>query len=230
MKIGVIDLGSNTIRLVIYVWDGFKLEKIHNIKRNAQSIKFVRFGRMDNDGMDVIVQTLKELMMIAKIHETQQLRIFATASLRNIENSDETKKYIEDRVQHPIEILNGEEESLYGFEGIKRITNLPSEGLSIDIGGGSTELTFFQNATARNLISIPIGSLNLGIKYVSNILPSVAEENQMRSAIRDHLDKIEWLNNVKISDLIGIGGSVRAIMKLQQPKTIKKILFIIYIC
>ena len=102
MKVGVIDLGSNTIRLVIYIWDGIKLEKIHNIKRYAQSIKFVHQGKMDQDGMDVIVQTLKELMMIARIHETQQLNIFATASLRNIENSQETKKYIENLIQHPI--------------------------------------------------------------------------------------------------------------------------------
>jgi exopolyphosphatase / guanosine-5'-triphosphate,3'-diphosphate pyrophosphatase len=216
MRIGVIDLGSNTIRLVIYIWDGEKLEKIHNIKRYAQSIKFVHQDKMDQDGMDVIVQTVKELMMIARIHETQQLNIFATASLRNIENSHETKEYIEKQIQHPVEILDGLDESLYGFEGIKRSINLPVDGLSIDIGGGSTELTYFRNQLAIQMISIPFGSLNLSLKCVSNVLPSVFEENQIRNIIREQIDRIEWLSDLKINSVIGIGGSVRAIMKLKQ--------------
>jgi exopolyphosphatase / guanosine-5'-triphosphate,3'-diphosphate pyrophosphatase len=216
MKIGVIDLGSNTIRLVIYSWNGKNLEKIHNIKRYAQSIKFVHSNKMNRDGMEVIALTLKELIMIARVHDTKQLSIFATASLRNIENSQKTKEYLEQSIQYPIDVLDGTHESLYGFEGMKITTSLPLEGLCIDIGGGSTELTYFKDNIAIHMISIPIGSLNLSLKCVANVLPSDAEEMKMRLIIRDQINTIEWLSHAELKNVIGIGGSVRAIMKLKR--------------
>ncbi len=60
MRIGVIDLGSNTIRLVVFNWDGKKLEKKHNVKRQAQSVKYVQDSQMSMMGLDQIVTHLKD--------------------------------------------------------------------------------------------------------------------------------------------------------------------------
>ena len=218
MKLGVIDLGSNTIRLVIYNWNGKKLEKLHNVKRKAQSIKYVHQGIMDQDGFNVIIETLKELLMIARIHDTRRINIFATASLRNIKNTQEAKQTIESAIHHPIEILDGVDESLFGFEGMKRTIELPLTGISVDIGGGSTEITYFKNKQALQAVSLPIGSLNLYMNQVGDVLPTDEEQVAIRKVIRSHLASIPWISHVKVDQVIGIGGSVRAIVRIHQAR------------
>jgi exopolyphosphatase/guanosine-5'-triphosphate,3'-diphosphate pyrophosphatase len=218
MRIGIIDLGSNSIRLVIYFWDGAKIEKKQDIKHQGQSIKFIKDQKMSQDGIDSIVTHLKELMVMARAYGVDELRIFATASLRNISNSNEAKAEIENRIMFPIEILNGYEESLFGFEGMKKIVRLPLEGISIDIGGGSSEITYFKNETAIFTDSIPIGSLSLYLDHVIDVVPNDYEQVAIRNTIQKALDELVWLNTIKVETIIGIGGTARAVMKLHQAR------------
>lgn len=218
MRIGVIDLGSNSIRLVIYFWDGKSISKIQDIKHQAQSIKYIQDLRMSKAGIDSIVTHLKELMVMARAYGVDELRIFATASLRNIANKDEAKAEIENAIQHPIDLLQGHEESLFGFEGMKKIVSLPLEGLSVDIGGGSTEITYFKNNLPVFSDSIPVGSLNLYLDHVIDVVPTDFEQVAIRHEVQDQLDKLEWLQGMSVETVIGIGGTARAVMKLHQAR------------
>lgn len=218
MRIGVIDLGSNNIRLVVYFWDGTAIHKIQDIKHQAQSIRYVQNRQLSKEGIDRMVTHLKELMVMARAFGIDELRIFATASLRNIDNSAQAKAEIENRIQHPIDVLQGFEESLIGFEGMKKVVKLPLEGISIDIGGGSTEITYFQNDEPIFSEAIPIGSLNLYFDHVIDVVPSDFEQIAIRKSIRDHLDRLPWLENRTVETVIGIGGTARAVMKLHQAR------------
>lgn len=218
MRLGVIDLGSNTIRLVVYRWDGIHLEKLYNIKHQTQNIKFVKNAQMSKEGLDSIVLTLKELMVVARAYDVEKLNIFATASLRNIRNTDEAVAYIQNEIEYPLDLLDGDEESLYGFEGMRRTVNLPMEGISVDIGGASTEITYFKNNKAVFMGSLPMGSLNLFIQHVHNVLPTESEQFLIRLDVKNHLDSLVWLKTIKVNSIIGIGGSARAIMRLHQAK------------
>jgi len=218
MRIGIIDLGSNSIRLVIYYWDGIKVEKKQDVKHQGQSIKFIKDQKMSQAGMDSIVTHLKELMVMARAYGIDELRIFATASLRNISNSKEAKAEIENKIMFPIDILNGYEESLFGFEGMKKVVRLPLEGISIDIGGGSSEITYFKNEVAVFTDSIPIGSLSLYLDHVVDVVPNDFEQVAMRHVIQNALDDLVWLDGLKVETIIGIGGTARAVMKLHQAR------------
>lgn len=218
MRIGIIDLGSNTIRLVVYFWNGKKLEKKHNIKRQAQSAKYIEDGTMSKVGVETIISNLKELLMIARTHDVTETRIFATASLRNIRNADAVKVQIESAINQKIDVLNGNDESLFGFEGMKRTVELPLEGVSVDVGGGSTEITHFSHGQAIHSISIPVGSLNLYLNHVQDVLPTEGELMLMRIEVQNALNQIEWLKKIHVDTLIGIGGSARAIMRLHQAR------------
>ncbi len=218
MRIGVIDLGSNSIRLVIYFWDGKSISKIQDVKHQAQSIKYIENLRLSKTGIDSIVTHLKELMVMARAYGVDDLRIFATASLRNIANSAEAKAEIENAIQHPIDVLQSHEESLFGFEGMKKIVALPLEGLSIDIGGGSTEITYFKNNVPVFSDSIPVGSLNLYLDHVIDVVPTDFEQVAIRRDVQDQLEKLKWLQDLKVETVIGIGGTARAVMKLHQAR------------
>jgi exopolyphosphatase/guanosine-5'-triphosphate,3'-diphosphate pyrophosphatase len=216
MKIGIIDVGSNTIRLVVYLWNGKKLQKQQNIKRRAQSVKYIQARKMKPMGVSVIVDTLRELLIIARANDCQDIRIFATASLRNIDNHVATKRTIEKAIGYPIDVLDGQEESLFGFEGMKRTVQLPLTGVSVDVGGGSTEITYFEHDQALATISLPLGSLNLYLQHVQDVLPSTSEMVFIRQEIQTALANVHWLNQRHVETVIGIGGSSRALMRLHQ--------------
>jgi len=99
MQVSVIDLGSNSIRLVIYKWNGKKLIKIQDVKRQAKSMKYIYHNQMSFDGIENIISTLKELILISKTLDTNDIRIFATAAIRNIKNSVEVRKTIESEIK-----------------------------------------------------------------------------------------------------------------------------------
>lgn len=216
MNIGLIDLGSNSIRLVIYHYAEGQLTKILNLKHAAKSILYVKDKKMSIEGVEVIVSTLKELIFIAKTYHLDYFRIFATASLRNVDNSKESVSAIESSIHHPIELLSDEQESSYGFEAVVKYESLPKEGLSIDIGGGSMEITYFVDGKLIHTTSIPIGSLNFYQQYVSNVLPNDAEQNLMRAHARTIFSNIVWLENKMTDHIIGIGGTSRAMVKMNK--------------
>lgn len=218
MQVSVIDLGSNSIRLVIYKWNGKKLTKIQDVKRQAMSMKYIHHNQMNFEGIENIISTLKELILISKSFGTNDIRIFATAAIRNIDNSEIVRKTIENEIRLKIDVLDGTEESLLGFEGAKQVIDLPNDGISIDIGGGSTEITYFKDKLPVFSDSIPIGSLNMYLNFVDNVLPTKGEQFLMNLEISNQLNHIEWLNNIKIDTIIGIGGSSRAIFKLYKTK------------
>lgn len=220
MQVSVIDLGSNSIRLVIYRWNGKKLIKIQDVKRQAKSMKFIHHNQMSFEGIENIISTLKELILISRSFSTNDIRIFATAVIRNIENSETVRKTIENELHVKIDVLDGIEESLLGFEGAKQVVELPNEGLSIDIGGGSTEITYFRNKMPVFSDSIPIGSLNMYLNFVDNVLPTKGEQFLMNLEISNQLNHIDWLNNLTLDTIIGIGGSSRAIFKLYRTKNV----------
>lgn len=218
MQVSVIDLGSNSIRLVIYKWNGKKLTKIQDVKRQAMSMKYIHHNQMNFEGIENIISTLKELILISKSFGTNDIRIFATAAIRNIENSEIVRKTIENEIRIKIDVLDGTEESILGFEGAKQVIDLPNEGISVDIGGGSTEITYFKDKLPVFSDSIPIGSLNMYLNFVDNVLPTKGEQFLMNLEISNHLNHIDWLSNLSIETVIGIGGSSRAIFKLYKTK------------
>lgn len=218
MRLGIIDLGSNSIRLVVYQWDGETLKTLHNVKKISKNLQFIHDAVMSKDGLDHIVSILRELMFLARGYDVETLDIFATASIRNIKNSAQARAYIENEIQSPIDVLEDHEESRLGFEGLKRQIELPLQGISIDIGGGSTEITFFRNNQVIASNSLPIGSLNLYLSHVHDVLPTPSEQFMIRLDVQNHLESLPWLSTLKVDTVIGIGGTARAILRLHQAK------------
>jgi exopolyphosphatase/guanosine-5'-triphosphate,3'-diphosphate pyrophosphatase len=214
MRIGIVDLGSNSIRLVIFDQKGSKLTKELNIKHTAKSVLYIKDRIMSSEGISVIVKTLKELKFISDVYAPGSFEIFATASLRNIDNSSETVKTIEELINYPINLLSGYQEAKFGFDSLINNNENNGEGLLIDIGGGSIEITHFKNDKLINTDSIPYGSLLFYTTHVSNILPNNTEQKVMREFISDQFKSIKWLSNLHVDKVVGIGGSSRALLKV----------------
>ncbi len=208
----VIDIGSNTIRLSIYKRTNNDFSLILTQKTMAGIIGYVdEMGIMSAEGIKVATTTLKSYKQILENIDIKDAFVFATASLRNIKNTYEVVAAIKKATEFDVDVMSGEMEGIYDFRGATRLLPL-KEGLLIDIGGGSTELVQYSDGKVVKSVSLPIGSLNMYNKNVSNILPSKKEVVKIRQYVKEVLANADIEGH--FPTLCGIGGTVRGVNRL----------------
>ncbi|MDR2719551.1 MAG: phosphatase [Nitrososphaerota archaeon] len=216
MKHAIIDLGSNSVRLAIYGYENGKFDKIFNQKEIAGLAEYVSNDTLSTSGISkacVILNDFKEIAL--NFTSLSDIHLVATASLRNVTNRDETVKLIIEETGLVPDVLEGETEATLGFVGASQYVNCDN-GVMIDIGGASTELVLFRNYRVVNLISLPIGCLNLFVKYVNGIIPTKSEMKQIKATISNQFSKINWETDTNYPLMIGVGGTLRATLKLSR--------------
>jgi exopolyphosphatase/guanosine-5'-triphosphate,3'-diphosphate pyrophosphatase len=145
---------------------------------------------------------------------------FATASLRNIENTDEVLSAIRAESGFSIRVLSGTEEAVFDYYGAIHSVALES-GLLVDIGGGSTELVFYQERQVVSTASLPIGSLNLYNRFVGGILPTQWEAAQIAAETLRQLQTIRLPEYpLSFQPICGVGGTARTIRKLLEDQKV----------
>lgn len=216
MYTGIVDIGSNTIRLIIYNIDKAKnIEKIFSYKETAGLAGYVEKGLLNPNGIAILNRTLTQIKKITDDLSIPKVWYFATASLRNINNSDAVLKIIRNELEIDIDIISNEDEGYLSYYAMKSLLNdkLNSEnGIIADIGGGSSEIVIFKRNRIIENTSLPIGSLNLHSKFVKGIMPDKKEIKAIKDEINAHLSKID--SNDTFSELIGVGGTFRLIPEL----------------
>lgn len=213
MQTGIVDIGSNTIRLVLYDIHKGKYKKLISKKKMAGLAGYTVDGEMSHQGIKKLVKILSGYQKIAGLLQIQKMYYFATASLRNIQNSKEVIRQVKKELGICIELISGEEEGYLDYYAVSKELHLKT-GILMDVGGGSSELVAFKNDEILGNRSLPIGSLNLYNKYVYGILPGVEEKIEMKQVIDRYLK--EYGHPVKVKQMIGIGGSIRAVHMLVQ--------------
>jgi len=214
MNHAVIDLGSNTVHLLVYGLENDEAVKIFSEKETAGLIGYVSGGVMSDDGIRKACETVNRLKDIAlDTVDLSNIHLFATASLREIKNRDEAVNIIKTETSLLPDVLSGDDEAMLGFIGASGNIDC-DDGIMIDIGGASTELVLFGNGVALNVSSMPVGSLNLYNEHVRGTVPTNEEKKRIKQATDEHLSRIDWAEGVACENMIGIGGTVRAFLKL----------------
>lgn len=207
----VIDIGSNTNRLVIFKKDGYgRLNEIENVKSVTRLRNYLdEEGNLSQEGIVTLLKTLRSFKEIVKTYSIHTLICAATATIRIAKNREKIKKIVYEQIGWDLEILTEEEEAFYGYLSVVNSTNI-HEGLTIDLGGASTEITYFNDRKMVYSHSFPFGSLSL--KYIFNEMKDI---NELELYINNQLSAIPWLRNLQ-TPLIGIGGSARNLAQIDQ--------------
>ncbi|MGL4790820.1 MAG: hypothetical protein ACRCW1_05355, partial [Anaerotignaceae bacterium] len=129
----------------------------------------------------------------------------------NINNTDDAVERITKATGLKIDLVSGEKEAVYGFVGATYFMEL-TDGVLIDIGGGSTELVFFKDGEIKKALSMPMGSLSMYSKYVDDIYPTKKEVAKIKNHVEEELKKLNGIEKYPI--ICGVGGTVRATCKL----------------
>ena len=213
MLYGVVDIGSNTVKLNVYNYRHNVINVEFSEKENLGLLFYINNGKLTDNGIEELVTVLKKMKNDLDYLKIDNYSFFSTASLRNIENIAEVLQIIKNRVNIEIDLLSGEEEGELSFYGLIP-TIKGDDGILIDLGGGSVEIVLFKDRKIYKKYSIPIGFLKMFNDYVSDIIPNKKECKLIEERIYFELDKIGLKNNEKIPFMCGVGGSIRAIKKL----------------
>ena len=185
-------------------------------KKDATGLaSYVRHGRMSPDGIERAVLVLLDFKVLLDEFNIEGFA-FATAALRNIDNSMEAIDELSKRTGISIVLLPGETEAELDFLGITCSVSLNS-GLMVDIGGASTELVIYKGHAIHKTFSMPIGSLNMYNRYVQHLIPGRTERRNIKQAVLNCLTQDEdfrkntWQN---IPGMCGVGGTIRAACRL----------------
>ena len=215
----VIDIGSNTIRLVIYTLENGRPHSMLNKKYPAGLAGYIdQANRITPEGIQVLLDVLTDIQSILQYIRPQSIFPFGTASLRNSANGAEIVALIRERCGLDVRILTGEEEAIFDYYGALE-NNIGDSGLLMDVGGGSTELTFFKNKQIVSATSIPLGSLNLYKKWVDSLLPTSKEAHRIKQEVRGYLHQLPLpTEDLDAQPVYSVGGTARAALKLMKAK------------
>lgn len=211
-KYGVVDIGSNTIRLEVYEVNENYMQLFFKKKEFAGLAGYVKKGVMHQDGIDKAIRVLTDYISICKLLGTVDMFIFATAAIRNASNSEEIIDKVESATMHKIDLISGEKEAELGFKAVTNQFGLES-GVNVDIGGGSTELTVYENGEFLISKSFSQGSLSLYTEFVDHILPTKSEISEMKKVIQKYIED-EKISNKQRKTIFGVGGTMRLLNKL----------------
>lgn len=180
----IIDIGSNSVRLVVYE----TLERCSQIFYNEKVV--CRLGKLKKDNYlletakDCTLETLLRFKQIAMSMQAEVFEIVATAALRDAVDGGEFAKLIESKIGLPIRILSGKEEALYAAKGII-YHYVDAKGVVADLGGGSLELAHLTDNDVKDGLTLPLGVLRVqndvcepfDIKRYSTHIQKVFSEN-----------------------------------------------------
>ncbi|MUV07206.1 exopolyphosphatase [Planococcaceae bacterium Storch 2/2-2] len=223
-KLAIVDIGSNTIRLVIYErLPGHKsYERTENMKVMARlRYYFDSLGKLSEEGIDKLIETLRAFQQTIEQYGVKRSEWIATASLRLARNQREVMQRVYDALGVSIRLLTDEEEAYYGYVAVTHSMNV-DRALTIDIGGGSTEVTYTADGEMKHFYSFPFGALSLRLQFIERDMATEKELRAMRDYVKKHFLSIDWLRHFEAYGenvpVISIGGSARNIGKMHQQE------------
>ena len=214
-KVAVVDIGSNTVKLVVYRVKGKKIEKIYSDSIYVRLLNYLKDGKLTEEGILKLEIVLRDFREKVEEFQTDCTIAFATYVVRVAENRKELLERIEEYLN--VEVLSGEEEAYYSALGALLDVKV-KKGLLFDIGGGSLEICEIVNSKPQSCKSYPLGTLSFK-DHVKNgyVEDEIGIRRQIRALVNPYDFKI-----YESEILIGVGGSIRPLRKIVGKRRIKK--------
>ncbi|MCP5432569.1 MAG: Ppx/GppA family phosphatase [Alphaproteobacteria bacterium] len=209
---GVVDIGSNSVRLVIFRALRRSPVILHNEKVMCGIGRaLASTGRLDADGAERALSALTRFRVVAEGLHVGTIEAVATAAARDAENGRAFLDEAERRIGAPIRLLSGEEEARYSALGV--IAGIPgADGIVGDLGGGSLELCSVARGEVGRGVTLPLGPLRLADVAGSDMA-------KVRKLVAEAVAGVSWLHEMRGRTLYAVGGAWRAFARLRLETT-----------
>ena len=212
-RAAVVDLGSNSVRLVVFEGKARNPVTIFNEKGVVRLGRGLETsGRLHPDGMQQALSLMQRFYAVARSMNAQPFEVLATAAVRDASNGPEFVEQLRRIMPDvPIRILSGEEEADYAATGV--LCGLPdADGLVADIGGGSLELVRLAGGQKYQMRTLRLGVIRLSDRAGGDL-------ERARALVEDDLLGVDWLPDCSGRTLYLVGGAFRALARLQISRT-----------
>ena len=218
MKIGTIDIGTNSMRLLIADYmDGnlVNRKKYVNTTRIGQGVD--EQGYISEDAIERNIDALVEFSRICKKEECQKVYCMGTSALRDSKNKEAFINLAKEKADINVDIISGEKESHLGFMGVLEGLDEVEDILVVDIGGGSTEFIIGNEEGIRFSKSENVGALRMTEKFLNQDPINENEFKQMSDFIYDEIKTtLDCIKNDNVKKIVGIGGTITSLSAINQ--------------
>ena len=214
-RLAVIDLGSNSFRLVVFTWGEHgghswwrRTDEIHEAVRVGAGLDAA--GELQAEPMERALETIELFAHFCRATGIDDVRPVATSAIRDATNRDRFLKAARKRSGLDVEVLSPEDEARYGYLAAVNSTTL-SDGVALDLGGGSMQLTHVGDRAARDARSWPLGAVRMTERFLSGEPVKRKQLKALRAHVAEELGSAGWLPQAGRDGarLAGIGGTVR---------------------
>jgi exopolyphosphatase/guanosine-5'-triphosphate,3'-diphosphate pyrophosphatase len=212
--VGVVDIGSNTARLLVAAPDGSAVRAVREERAVlALGEEVERFGRLSRPKLQETAEHVRRYARIAREHRCRSLEVIVTAPGRQSENGPALVRVLERAAGAPVRVLSAVDEGRLAYCGAvaQARDDLPSRVAVCDVGGGSTEIAFGAPSGAVDLCaSLDVGSLRLTRRF----LDGGASRKALGAARREVEERFERLELPAADGALAAGGSARRLRRL----------------
>jgi exopolyphosphatase / guanosine-5'-triphosphate,3'-diphosphate pyrophosphatase len=220
MNVGIIDVGSNTIRLLLASANG------GNLRVLEQRTAWIRLGQdisahgaISGQRLDAAADAVAEFAAEARRRGCMRLETLVASPGRQAENGSELLRRLERSSQTPVRVLRRDEEARLAYEGAIALTRVEADTVGVcDVGGGSAQLAIgIPGRGPTWLRSVDIGSLRLTTQAFEQDPPGKKAVNAARKIVREQFDGLVL---PLPKEAIAVGGSARGLRRLLGTRTL----------
>lgn len=215
MKIAVIDVGSNSIKLVVV--DAAASDSFAVLAREKDPVRLghdtLRQGRLSTAAIERATECIKRFCSIAEARGAERIIAVATASVRESNNSAHFIREVKRKTGVSVEVLSAIEEGrLIGLAAAQGCAVPGTSILNIDIGGGSTEISLMRDGVPAGLFSVKLGAIGLTEEFITTDPPKHKELKALKQEVRAALERpARELKGERWQQATGTSGSILAI-------------------
>lgn len=216
-RIGIIDIGSNSVRLVIMdIGPEGEYHQIDNVKETVRLVENVGLdGSLDPKTQEHALETVAFFARLCKVRKVDEILAVATAAVRRAPNRDVILTSLERETGIKVRVLSGEDEGYLDYVGVVN-TVFPDSGLIIDVGGGSTKLVGYTNRLKDHVATLPFGIVTLTEEFDMGDAIASSSVAALEEMLSRELGGIEWLK--EYDTLIALGGTARTLARIDRSR------------
>ncbi|WP_268913915.1 Ppx/GppA family phosphatase [Lentilactobacillus sp. SPB1-3] len=215
----ILDVGSNSVRMAInQIQNDGSYREIKRVKSDSRLSEGMGAKKVLQEvAMKRTIASLADFKDIYSQYNHVNVIGIATAAVRQATNSADFLNRVKQRIGIEIQVLSGDEEAYYDYVGVVNRLGIKN-CLILDIGGASCELVAVKKSKNTNLISIPIGAVNLSERFHLSDRVSGSNLFNAQFHIRKEFAKIDWLNQSRRQPLVLLGGANRTLARINRKR------------
>ncbi|WP_217924042.1 Ppx/GppA phosphatase family protein [Miltoncostaea oceani] len=217
-RLAVIDMGSNTFRLVVFRYrTGGSFQLVDEIRDAVRLSAGAGPAGLHPDSLERAAHTARLYAAFVEAAGIDDVAAVTTSAARDAANRDDVMEALTAGGRLDVRVLSAEEEAWYGFLGAVNSTTL-GDGHVLDLGGGSIQVSQVVGRGLERIVSRPLGAVRMTERFLPGARATRGDLKPLRKHVVKELADVPWIQDAG-GRLVGVGGTIRTLAAMHQRAT-----------